>query len=91
MKNLTNGLPAIHPGEYLCEILDDMALTQTVFAQAIGISPMRVSHLLKGQRPASRPLTNDLNITDQLGRVAAIAIRRALVLELTLQRRLYGA
>jgi antitoxin HigA-1 len=56
MKNLTNGLPAIHPGEYLREILDDMALTQTAFAQAIGVSPLRVSHLLKGQRPVTAEL-----------------------------------
>lgn len=56
MKKLTNGLPAIHPGEFLHEILDELALTQTAFAQAIGISPMRVSHLLKGQRPVTAEL-----------------------------------
>jgi len=56
MKNLTNGLPAIHPGEFLQEILDELGLTQTAFAQAIGISPMRVSHLLKGQRPVTAEL-----------------------------------
>ena len=53
MKNLTNGLPAIHPGEFLKEILDELGLTQAAFAEAIGISPMRVSHLLKGQRPVT--------------------------------------
>jgi antitoxin HigA-1 len=56
MKNLTNGLPAIHPGEFLHEILDELELTQTAFAQAIGVSPMRVSHLLKGQRPVTAEL-----------------------------------
>lgn len=56
MKKLINGLPAIHPGEFLHEILDELALTQTAFAQAIGISPMRVSHLLKGQRPVTAEL-----------------------------------
>lgn len=56
MKNLTNGLPAIHPGEFLHEILDELGLTQTAFAQALGISPMRVSHLLKGQRPVTAEL-----------------------------------
>ncbi|GAB2748168.1 HigA family addiction module antitoxin [Melaminivora jejuensis] len=48
-----NGLPAIHPGEFLREVLDDLGLTQAAFAQALGISPMRVSHLLRGERPVT--------------------------------------
>jgi antitoxin HigA-1 len=55
-KNLTNGLPPIHPGEYLREILDDMALTQAALADALGVSAMRVSHLLKGDRPMTAEL-----------------------------------
>ncbi len=52
----TNGLPPIHPGEFLREILDELGLTQAAFAAAIGISPMRVSHLLKGTRPVTAEL-----------------------------------
>ena len=48
-----NGLPAIHPGEFLRETLDELGLTQAAFASALGISPMRVSHLLKGDRPVT--------------------------------------
>ena len=51
-----NGLPAIHPGEFLREILDELGLTQAAFASALGISPMRVSHLLKGDRPVTAEL-----------------------------------
>ena len=51
-----NGLPPIHPGEYLREILKDMALTQVALADALGISAMRVSHLLKGDRPVTAEL-----------------------------------
>jgi antitoxin HigA-1 len=51
-----NGLPAIHPGEFLRETLQDLGLTQTAFAAAIGVSPMRVSHLLKGDRPVTAEL-----------------------------------
>lgn len=51
-----NGLPAIHPGEFLRETLHELGLTQTAFAQALGISPMRVSHLLKGDRPVTAEL-----------------------------------
>lgn len=62
MKNLTNGLPAIHPGEFLHEILDELGLTQAAFADAIGVSPMRVSHLLKGQRPVTAELALRLGL-----------------------------
>ena len=51
-----NGLPAIHPGEFLRETLDEFGLTQAAFASALGISPMRVSHLLKGDRPVTAEL-----------------------------------
>ncbi|WP_029695719.1 HigA family addiction module antitoxin [Comamonas badia] len=51
-----NGLPPIHPGEFLREALDELGLTQAAFAQALGISPMRVSHLLKGDRPVTAEL-----------------------------------
>ena len=51
-----NGLPAIHPGEFLRETLDELGLTQVAFADAIGVSPMRVSHLLRGERPVTAEL-----------------------------------
>jgi plasmid maintenance system antidote protein VapI len=34
-----NGLPAIHPGEFLREALDELGMTQASFAEAIGVSP----------------------------------------------------
>ncbi|MFM9900720.1 MAG: HigA family addiction module antitoxin [Polaromonas sp.] len=52
-KTPVNGLPAIHPGEFLRETLEDMVMTQAAFAEAIGVSPMRVSHLLRGERPVT--------------------------------------
>ena len=33
-----NGLPAIHPGELLEEILHDRGMSQAAFAKAIGLS-----------------------------------------------------
>ena len=64
MKNLklSNGLPAIHPGEFLREILSDMVLTQAAFAKVIGISATRVSRLLKGQRPVTAELALRLGL-----------------------------
>ena len=51
-----NGLPPVHPGEFLREALEELALSQAGFAEAIGISPMRVSHVIKGTRPVTAEL-----------------------------------
>ncbi|MFI4969330.1 MAG: HigA family addiction module antitoxin [Lysobacterales bacterium] len=51
-----NGLPPIHPGYYLREILEDLGMSQAAFAGAIGVSPMRVSHIVREQRPVTADL-----------------------------------
>ncbi len=51
-----HGLPAIHPGEFLGEILGEMGISQAEFARAVGVSPMRISHVLKGARPVTAEL-----------------------------------
>ncbi len=54
---INNGLPAIHPGAFLAEILGEMKLSQAEFARAIGVSPMRISHVIKGDRPVTAELS----------------------------------
>ena len=56
MKKLTNGLPAIHPGEYIRVALEDLGLTQVALAQAVGVSAMRISHLVREERPVTAEL-----------------------------------
>ncbi|MEZ5448331.1 MAG: HigA family addiction module antitoxin [Thiolinea sp.] len=51
--NMDNGLPAIHPGAFLAEILEELNLSQAQFAKALQVSPMRISHLIKGNRPVT--------------------------------------
>jgi addiction module HigA family antidote len=51
-----NGLPAIHPGEFLAETLQELGVSQAEFARAIGISPMRISHIVNGARPVTAEL-----------------------------------
>jgi len=51
-----NGLPCIHPGEFLREILEELGISQAQFARAIGVSPMRISHVVKGARPVTAEL-----------------------------------
>lgn len=53
---MKNGLPAIHPGEYLAEILEVLHISQAEFARAIGISSMRISHIVHGKRPVTAEL-----------------------------------
>ena len=50
------GLPAIHPGEFLSETLSELNLSQAEFARAIAVSPMRISHIIKGARPVTAEL-----------------------------------
>jgi addiction module HigA family antidote len=47
---------AIHPGEFLTEVLTELGLSQAAFARAIGVSAMRVSHIAKGTRPVTAEL-----------------------------------
>lgn len=51
-----NGLPAIHPGEFLSETLSELNVSQAELARGISISPMRISHVIKGSRPVTAEL-----------------------------------
>jgi addiction module HigA family antidote len=50
------GLPPIHPGEFLREILEELKISQAQFARAIGVSPMAISYVVKGARPVTAEL-----------------------------------
>lgn len=51
-----NGLPAIHPGAYLKEMLEELGMPQNAFALSIGVSAMRISHVIHGRRPVTAEL-----------------------------------
>ncbi|NTU64609.1 MAG: HigA family addiction module antidote protein [Chloroflexi bacterium] len=53
---IKSGLPPIHPGEFLAETLTELGISQAEFARAIGVSPMRVSHVVNGTRPVTAEL-----------------------------------
>ena len=53
---IKSGLPPIHPGEFLLETLQDLRVSQARFARAIGVSPMRISHVTGGARPVTAEL-----------------------------------
>ena len=52
----TNGMPPIHPGEFLKEALEELDLSQAQFARAIGTSAMRISHIINGAGPVTAEL-----------------------------------
>src|ERR1700732_4014136 len=52
----TSGLAAIHPGEFLAEILAELGVSPSWFGLAIAVSPMRVSHVIGGSRPVTAEL-----------------------------------
>jgi addiction module HigA family antidote len=46
----------VHPGAYLKELLEELELSQYRLAQDIGVTAMRVSHVVRGQRPITAEL-----------------------------------
>jgi addiction module HigA family antidote len=48
--------PPVHPGAFLAEGLAELGLSQAEFARAIGVSAMRVSHVVKRSRPVTAEL-----------------------------------
>lgn len=47
---IKQGLPAIHPGEFLAEILQELGRSAR-FPRVIGVSPIRVSHVVNRTAP----------------------------------------
>ena len=54
--SIKSGLAPIHPGEFLREALGELGTSQAEFARAIGVSAMRVSHVVNGTRPVTAEL-----------------------------------
>ena len=41
----------VHPGEVISDLLEDIEMTQTRFAEILGVSRRSVSEIVLGQRP----------------------------------------
>jgi len=47
----TKTLPPVHPGEILWhDFMEPLGLTQSALARAIGVTPIRINHIVQGQR-----------------------------------------
>ncbi|HIJ85624.1 MAG TPA: HigA family addiction module antidote protein [Magnetococcales bacterium] len=40
-----------HPGKFLKEIMDEFGISQYRMAKSVGVSAMRISHIVHGRRP----------------------------------------
>jgi len=50
MKTKTR-LPPVHPGEILLhDFMEPLGLSQTALAKALGVTPIRINHIVRGQR-----------------------------------------
>lgn len=56
-------LPAIHPGEYLAEILDETGMSQSELADKTDIPLVQVSLIVSGEQPVTTA------IAEQIGKV----------------------
>jgi addiction module HigA family antidote len=55
-KKSKTSLTAIHPGEFLAEMLAELGFSHAAFARAVGVSPMRISLVSNGVRPVTAEL-----------------------------------
>lgn len=46
----------VHPGIYLKEILDELAISQYRLAKDIGVPAMRINYIVNGKRPVNAEL-----------------------------------
>ena len=52
----------VHAGFYLKELLDELKISQHQLARNIGVSPMRVNHILKEKRPVTAEMAIRLGL-----------------------------
>jgi addiction module HigA family antidote len=53
IQNLIQGrkVRPVHPGEVISDVLEDLEMTQTRFAEILGVSRRSVNEIVLGQRP----------------------------------------
>ena len=53
IQNIIQGrkVRPVHPGEVISDVLEDLEMTQTRFAEILGVSRRTVNQIILGQRP----------------------------------------
>ncbi len=57
-----NRIAPVHPGEYLKELLDELGMSQSQLAKALGVPAMRISHIVNGRRPVTAEMALRLSL-----------------------------
>lgn len=65
---LPKNRPPTHPGAMIVDFLEDLGMTQTEFADAIGVSRVRLNELINGKR--SMTPSTALRLEQTLGKPA---------------------
>ena len=74
-------LIAIHPGQYIGELIEDYNMTQKEFAEKLGLSPKTISKLVNGEE-----LINN-NIAQKLAKFTNISMKTWLNLQASYDRK----
>ncbi|MEG4576508.1 HigA family addiction module antitoxin [Microcoleus sp. N3A4] len=55
IQNIIQGrkVRPVHPGEVISDVLEDIEMTQTRFAEILGVSRRSVNEIVLGQRPVT--------------------------------------
>ena len=53
-------LIAIHPGQYIGELIEDYNMTQKEFAEKLGLSPKTISKLVNGEESINNDIAQKL-------------------------------
>lgn len=53
LQDIINGrqIRPVHPGEVISDVLKDLEMTQTSFAELLGVSRRTVNEIIQGRRP----------------------------------------
>jgi len=53
LQDIINGrqIIPVHPGEVISDVLEDLEMTQTTFAEFLGVSRRTVNEIIQGRRP----------------------------------------
>ncbi|MBF0434004.1 MAG: HigA family addiction module antidote protein [Magnetococcales bacterium] len=55
-------VPPAHPGEFLKEMVDELKIRHYLLAKSLGVSAMRISHILHGRRPVTAEMALRLGL-----------------------------
>ncbi len=64
VTDITTGerIPPAHPGEFLQEMMDELHLSQYFLAKSLGVSAMRISHIVHKRRPVTAEMALRLGL-----------------------------